>query len=161
MSSSHWAFWVTRPRFEVRLRNSPVDSSGSWPARSLARIHRKNQARTSAPTTSRASISQPLLSAARIPMTTRTRPTADRTAPPVSKGRLGSGGRGSWTRRASQTITAMTRAWNTKAARQLIASVIRPPISGPDAPPTPPAALITPNARAREVRSVSSRVVRM
>ena len=58
-------------------------------------------------------------------------------------------------------IAAMTRAWNTKAARQLIAEVMRPPISGPDAPPTPPAALIIPNARALEVRSVSSSVVRM
>src|SRR5215211_5412773 len=82
MSSSHWAFWVTRPRFEVRLRNSPVDNSGSWPARSLARTDQKNQARTSAPATSRPSISQPLLSAARMPMTTRIRPTADRMAPP-------------------------------------------------------------------------------
>ena len=58
-------------------------------------------------------------------------------------------------------MAAMTRAWNTKAARQLIASVMTPPISGPEAPPTPPAALITPKARAREVRSGSSRVVRM
>ena len=24
MSSSHWVFWVTRPRFDVRLRNRPV-----------------------------------------------------------------------------------------------------------------------------------------
>ena len=55
----------------------------------------------------------------------------------------------------------MTRAWNTKAARQLMAEVIRPPISGPAAAPTPPIALITPNARAREVSSVNSSVVRM
>ena len=32
-----------RPRLEVRLRNSPVDSSGSFPARSRERIQRKNQ----------------------------------------------------------------------------------------------------------------------
>ena len=39
-------------------------------------------------------------------------------------------------------ITAMTSAWKTKAARQLIAEVLRPPISGPAAAPTPPIALI-------------------
>ena len=55
----------------------------------------------------------------------------------------------------------MMRAWNTNAARQLIAEVISPPMSGPAAAPIPPAALITPNARARDVRSVNSSVVRM
>ncbi len=55
----------------------------------------------------------------------------------------------------------MTRAWNTNAARQLIAEVMSPPISGPAAAPTPPSALIAPKARAREVSSVNSRVVRM
>ena len=95
-------------------------------------------------------------------MTTRTRPTADSTAPTVSKGRvrigrqrvLDAGG-------SAQTITAMISAWKTNAARQLIAVVIRPPISGPAAAPIPPGALIAPNARAREVTSVNSRVVRM
>jgi hypothetical protein len=38
MSSSHWMFWVTSPRFEVRFLNSPVDSSGSLPARSRERV---------------------------------------------------------------------------------------------------------------------------
>ena len=40
--------------------------------------------------------------------------------------------------RLSNTITAMTRAWKTNAARQLMAVVIRPPMSGPAAAPTPP-----------------------
>ncbi len=79
----------------------------------------------------------------------------------MSKGRVGSGGSGSWTRRLSTTITAMTSAWKTNAARQLIAEVIRPPISGPAAAPMPPIALIAPNARAREATSVNSSVVRM
>ena len=43
----------------------------------------------------------------------------------------------------------MTRAWNTNAARQLIAVVMRPPINGPAAAPTPPIPLITPKAQAR------------
>ena len=66
-------------------------------ARPLLGAHRagRTTTRTSAPATSRPSISQPLLSAARMPMTTRTRPTADRTAPTVSKGRVGSAGSGS------------------------------------------------------------------
>ena len=40
ISSSHWMFWVTSPRLEVRLRNRLLDSSGSLPARSVARICR-------------------------------------------------------------------------------------------------------------------------
>jgi len=64
-SSSHWVFCVMRPRLDVRLRNSAVDSSGSLPARSLARTDRKNHTRTRAPATISAIISQPLLSAAR------------------------------------------------------------------------------------------------
>ena len=38
ISSSHWMFWVTRARLQVRFRNSPVESSGSLPARSRARM---------------------------------------------------------------------------------------------------------------------------
>ena len=55
----------------------------------------------------------------------------------------------------------MTRAWKTNAARQLIAEVIRPPISGPAAAPIPPIALIAPNARARAATPVNSSVARM
>ena len=54
-------------------------------------------------------------------------------------------------------MTTMTSAWKTNAARQLIAVVIRPPISGPAAAPMPPMPLITPNARAREVTSEQHR----
>ncbi len=88
-------------------------------------------------------------------------PTADRTAPRVSKGRVGSAGSGSSSRRLSRTMSAMTSAWKTKAARQLTAVVIRPPMSGPVAAPMPPAAMIAPKARAREVTSVNSSVARM
>ena len=84
-------------------------------------------------------------------MTTSTRPTAERTAPAVSNGRVGSAGSGSVIFRLSKTITTMIRAWKMKAARQLMAEVMRPPISGPAAAPMPPIALITPNARARDV----------
>jgi hypothetical protein len=95
-------------------------------------------------------------------MTTRTSPSADSTAPPVSNGRVGSAGSGSLTyRRLSTKITATTTAWKTKAARQLIADVMRPPISGPAAAPIPPIALIAPKARARAATPVKSSVVRM
>ena len=94
-------------------------------------------------------------------MTMSTRPTADRTAPTVSKGRVGSGGTGSLIGRASTTIVATITAWNTNAHRQLIAVVMRPPISGPAAAPTPPMPVITPNALARDVMSLKSIVVRM
>jgi hypothetical protein len=46
-------------------------------------------------------------------------------------------------------------------ARQLIAVVTRPPISGPAAAPIPAAALITPNALARAGTSLVSTVARM
>ena len=58
-------------------------------------------------------------------------------------------------------MTRMMRAWKTNAARQLIAVVIAPPIRGPVAAPIPPMPLITPNARARDLMSVNSIVVRM
>ena len=41
-------------------------------------------------------------------------------------------------RRLSRTISATTAAWKTNAARQLIAVVMSPPISGPAAAPMPP-----------------------
>ena len=158
---SHWTFWVTSPRLDVRLWNSTVDNRASSPARSLARMCTKNQARNKAPTTTSTAIHARLLSASRIPMTTSTKPVADRTAPTVSKGRVGSGATGSSIRRLSNTIVATMSAWKTKAARQLMAVVMRPPISGPAAAPMPPIPLMIPNARARDRRSWNSIVVRM
>ena len=102
-----------------------------------------------------------MLPACRIPKTMQNMPTADRTAPIASNGRVGSAGSGSSSRRLSRMITATTAAWKTNAARQLIAVVIRPPISGPAAAPMPPSPLITPKAQAREVRSVNHSVARM
>ena len=58
-------------------------------------------------------------------------------------------------------MVTITSAWKTNAARQLIALVITPPISGPAAAPMPPSPLITPNAFARDVRSENASVVRM
>ena len=106
-------------------------------------------------------MSNPLLSACRIPVTTKNMPTAERTAPRASKGRVGSAARGSSMRRLSTTIKTMMATWKMNAARQLMAVVITPPMSGPAAAPMPPSPLITPNARARDVRSSNRRVVRM
>ena len=36
--SSHWMFWVTRPRLDARFRNSPREISDSLPPRSRARM---------------------------------------------------------------------------------------------------------------------------
>ena len=63
--------------------------------------------------------------------------------------------------RDKSTIVPTTRAWNTNAARQLIAVVMSPPIRGPAAAPTPPMPVMMPNARAREVVSWKYKVVRM
>ena len=79
----------------------------------------------------------------------------------VSKGRVGSGGTGSLIGRLRTTMIATITAWKTNAARQLMAVVMRPPINGPAAAPTPPMPVITPNALARDVMSVKSIVVRM
>ena len=46
--------------------------------------------------------------ACRIPNTTQNMPTAERTAPIASNGRVGSGGRGSTIRRLSKMIVATT-----------------------------------------------------
>jgi hypothetical protein len=62
------------------------------------------------PATSSTAISARLLSAWRTPNTTRNMPTADRTAPNASNGRVGSAGSGSSTRRLSRTISATTAA---------------------------------------------------
>jgi hypothetical protein len=68
---------------------------------------------------------------------------------------------GSTMLRLSHRITATISAWKTKAARQLMAVVMSPPISGPAAAPTPPIPVMIPKARARDVMSLKSSVVRM
>src|SRR3954449_13145169 len=151
-------FCVASPRFDVRSLNTPVDSSASSPARSRARMWRKKPPRKTAPATSIAAISATFVSAWRIPKTTKNIPTADRTAPRPSKGRSGSAGMGSSIRRLSSTIVATTSAWKTNAARQLMAVVMTPPMSGPAAAPMPPSPLMTPNAP-RTDRDVPSWIV--
>ena len=83
----------------------------------------------------------------------------DRSEPVEGTGRVGREGVGDPA--AEQDDQRDDRAWKMNAARQLIAVVMRPPISGPAAAPRPPSPLMTPNARAREVRSLKRRVVRM
>jgi hypothetical protein len=63
--------------------------------------------------------------------------------------------------RLDQTIRAMISAWKRRAARQVIAQVMRPPISEPAASQMPPIALIALIAAARELISVNSSVMRM
>ena len=63
--------------------------------------------------------------------------------------------------RASQMIQATTRTCRPNEARQLIALVTSPPISGPAAAPSPPAPLITPKYLARDLTSGKVTVTRM
>ena len=58
-------------------------------------------------------------------------------------------------------IQATTRTCSTNDARQLIALVIRPPMSGPAAAPRPPAPLTTPKYLARDFTSGKATVTRM
>ena len=79
---------------------------------------------------------------ARVPR--KTVPAADKTAPVRSGRGLGPGWAGSVILRASRMIQVTTRICRPNDARQLIALVTRPPISGPAAAPSPPAPLTTP-----------------
>ena len=88
-------------------------------------------------------------------------PAADRIAPTRSKVGFGPGLPGSTIRRLRTMIAPTTSAWTTNDTRQLVVLVMRPPISGPAAAPMPPAALIEPNARARDVTSAKKTVARM
>ena len=63
--------------------------------------------------------------------------------------------------RARKAIQATTRTWRANDARQLMALVTRPPISGPAAAPRPPAPLTTPKYRARDLTSGKVTVTRM
>ncbi len=58
-------------------------------------------------------------------------------------------------------MTPITSTCARNEARQLNALVMRPPMSGPAAAPTPAAALMTPKYRAREGSSVKTTVIRM
>ena len=94
-------------------------------------MKRKNAVRKTAAITSEITSSVLFVPAWRIPKTRKNMPTADSTAPIASNGRVGSAGSGSSSLRLRRTMIPTTIAWKTKAARQLIAEVITPPISGP------------------------------
>ena len=135
-----------------------VDTAETIASPLLGPYRAEEQARTSAPATIKISISHRLLSAARMPTTTSTRPRADSTAPVMSNGQVGSGGSGSLILRNDHSNDEGLENERSSPADR---GGERPPISGPAAAPMPPMALITPNARARDVISVNSSVVRM
>jgi hypothetical protein len=166
----------------TRFRNIRVESSGSLPARSIDRMCQKNHASRSAPirtksqtgeidpagrtttppiTKSCDAMIQPYVPACRMPTTTKNRPAADSTAPRRSNFGFGPCTPGSTIRRLRTRIAPTTRACTTNDTRQLVVVVMRPPISGPAAAPIPPAALIEPKARARDVTSAKNTVARM
>src|SRR3954471_19124759 len=116
MSSSHWTFCVARPRFDTRLRKSAVESSASRPARSRERTWRKNAPRNAAPAPISVAISAGFVSAWRIPSTTKNMPTAERIAPGVSNGSVGSGLIGSVSLRVSTELSATTAGGKREAA---------------------------------------------
>jgi len=122
---------------------------------------RKNQSMKPAPIARKTTRGALLLPACRIPKTTNDIPSADRTAPTLSNGRLGSAATGSTIRRLSRMIVPTTAACSRNESRQLTAVVISPPINGPAAAPMPPMPLIRPKARARERKSVKAIVARM
>ncbi len=179
---SHCTNCVPMPRFATRLANMRRCSSGSRPWRSLDRMCRKNQARISTPTATKSqtgetppsgmitappteksflALNQPYCDDCRMPSTTKNSPAADSTAPPRSKrGAVWVTG-GSSILRARNTIHATTSTCSPNEARQLIALVRRPPISGPAAAPRPPAPLTMPKYLALVFRSGKATVTRM
>ena len=131
-STSHWTFWVTRPRLATRFWNIRGESSGSLPARSIERMCQKNQARSSAPIRTNSQTgeiepagittmspiakswlarNQPYVPACRMPTTTKNRPAAEIAAP--SRSNVGFAPRrpGSTMRRPRTRIAPTTTAW--------------------------------------------------
>ena len=161
MSISHWTFCVTIPRFETRLRNRSVRKRGSPPRRSIDRMCRKNHSRIAAPTAMSTTMRPTFVLACRMPKTMKNIPSADRTAPSRSKRGFAPWMPVSATLRPSSTMPATTIACSRNEYRQLHVVVMRPPMSGPAAAPTPPIPMTTPKAFARAVTSVNSAVVRM
>ena len=74
---------------------------------------------------------------------------------------MGPDGAGSVILRASQMIQTTMRTCRPNEARQLMALVTSPPMSGPAAAPRPPAPLTTPKYRARDLTSGKVTVTRM
>ena len=105
-----------------------------------------------APATIRAPITTTVLVRRLDPHHHQDEPDRGQDRPDRIERRSGRRGSGIVMLRLSKTMTTMTSAWNTKAARQLIAVVIRPPMSGPAAAPMPPIPLIAPKARASRPR---------
>ena len=88
----------------------------------------------------------------RMPSTTKNRPSADRIAPSRSNCGAASVRGGSVIRSAMTMIVATISTCRMKEARQLMALVTRPPISGPAAAPRPAAPLTMPKYLARDRR---------
>ncbi len=103
---------------------------------------------------------QPYVELCRTPSTTKNRPAAERIAP--TRSNRGAAPRGGSTiLRAITMMRATTRTCSTKEARQLMALVIMPPMSGPAAAPSPAAPLTMPKYLARSRVEGYTTVIRM
>lgn len=181
-SVSHWMSCVPRPRFAVRLRNIRSATSGTLSFFSRERRCRRNQATIATPMATNSQTgdtlpfgittvppivkfsllaNQPYVLACRTPRTTKNKPTAHSTAPQTSKAGRGPLMPGSVIRGASARITTTTMTCAMNDARQLIALVRMPPISGPAAEPSPAAPLMMPKFFARDRVSGKATVTRM
>src|SRR5579859_3550658 len=174
--------WVPMPKLATLLRNSRSGSSTSLCFFSADRVYRKNHNRNSTPmatsiqtgdsdplgiTTvplmvrSCRDLPKPYVLDCSSPSTTKNSPAADSTDPVTSKRGRGPVGAGSLIVRESQMIEATSRTCRPNDARQLIALVTTPPISGPAAAPRPPAPLTMPKYRALDFTSGKDAVTRM
>src|SRR4051794_34152518 len=83
-STSHFTFWVSRPRFDVRLRKRQIETGVVLPLCSRARACTKEPARIGTPSATYSHTRespQPYVLVCRIPKATKKSSAADRTAP--------------------------------------------------------------------------------
>ena len=145
----------------MRLRNNPVDSSGSFPCTlTSADVHEEPEQERAADRHQHQH-EQHVAVGEEDPEDDEEHPDRrqDR-ANHVERAR-GVRGTGSTIRRLRRMIATTTAAWKEERGAPTDRGCDQTPINGPAAAPTPPSPLMTPNARARDVTLLNAIVVRM
>src|SRR5436190_8204965 len=158
----YWKKNISRPPLSWRFFSSPGRTSGSSPRASRRASHREKSQMTNNPARTSHTVGespaqdgapdfgwiQPHSPERRIPKTSRPSPSADSTAPTMSKrGRLSRGASAILRVKRRMTITSTTSPAKTQRHEKYV--VQNPPISGPTATATAPAAATRPYAAGR------------
>ena len=129
MRSSHWMFCVTRPRFETRFGRRGGQQRLLCPALHGADVKEEQQQQES-PRHHEARHPREVVVRLEDPHDQADETGGRQDSSQGVEGLSGSAATGSSIRRPRTTMSATIRAWKTKAARQLMAVVMRPPRSG-------------------------------